>query len=128
MWLKILACHVIISQQVASDWWHVQIADLPVLLYRHVNAHVIYGLSWVNVEHVIIEAQSSLENLLVGQVKGHALLRAHFQSHSELIGFSKSVKKASMEVTTFVVRFPLTKFHTNYGIGYKRRSFMVVNE
>ena len=70
-----------------------QIADLAIFFNGHVHTHVFDWLPRVDVEHVVIETQSPLENFMVGEVKGYSIQRRDLQRHSELVGFSRPATK-----------------------------------
>lgn len=68
---------------------------LSVFFYRHVHPHVVHWVAGVDVQHVVVRALSALEDFLVGEVKGHSVMRRQLQGNSESICFSESDQAAS---------------------------------
>ena len=73
-----------------SDWWNPQQCDLARLVEIDSNSQIPDHLSGVEVDHVLINTQSALEQLLVHEVKGHFTLGRHVHSYVKLVGVARS--------------------------------------
>lgn len=75
-------------ESVPGQFRHGKLSYLPCLVDKHLDGEIRHDLPGIDVDHVLVQAQPTLKQFLVGQVEHDVTAGGHVDTHHEVIGFS----------------------------------------